>query len=218
MARKAKPNHKNGGSDVTDQVGYIQPPPIEGYIEEEAGPGETVVETFETIEGDQVTRKRKRITLIMLSGGVDSVYALAKVLKESDDVVLAHHMHLINREGRHKAEAHACKKIVEYCKTNYRDFYYTESVIDRSRFKAFGMDIISAAFEAGIVVQSYHADTGSLVDRWTCGINAEDFEGWRAEDGHRHRRPAMLKAIEANCHPHRPPRFLICLCYPRQSS
>ena len=192
---------------MTDKVGYISPPPIKGYIEEDAGPGETVTETFETVEGDQVTRRRKRITLIMLSGGVDSVYALAKVLKESDDVVLAHHMHLINREGRHKAEALACKKIVEYCKANYRDFFYTESIIDRSRFKAFGMDIITAAFEAGIVVQSYHADTGSLVDRWTCGINAEDFDGWRAEDTHLHRRPAMLKAIEANCHPHKPPRF-----------
>jgi 7-cyano-7-deazaguanine synthase in queuosine biosynthesis len=186
---------------------YIQPPLIEGYIEEQAGPGELVEERFEAVDGETVTRRRKRITLVMLSGGVDSVYALAKVLRESDDIVLAHHIHLVNQEGRHLAEAKACKDIVAYCKKHYRDFTYTESIVDRRRFKAFGMDIITAAFEAGIVVQSFHADTGSLVDRWTCGINAEDFDGWQAEDTRRHRRPSMLKAIEANCHPHKTPRF-----------
>lgn len=59
------------------------------------------------------------------------------------------------------------------------------------------MDIITAAFEAGIVVRSFHADTGSLMNRWTCGINAEDFDGWRAEDTDRHRPPVHAESYRS---------------------
>jgi len=197
----------NGTARV--RPGYIQPPTIDWYIEEDASTrsGELIEEKFETIDGKELLRRRKRVTLIMLSGGVDSVYGLAKLLRESDDVVLAHHIHLINQEGRHKLEATACKQVVEYCKKNYRDFTYTESLIDRRKFKAFGMDVFTAAFEAGIVVQSFHADTGSLVDRWTVGTCAEDLDGFDEKDTDAHRTPQMTKAIEANCHPLKPPYF-----------
>ena len=172
---KVKASAKTNGA--RNLVGYIPPPDIPGYVEEDAGPGIQIKEVLKSDEGNLVTRNRPRITLVMLSGGIDSAYVLAKVLRESDDIVLAHHIHLINKEGRHLQEAKACEQIVQYCKTHIRDFYYTQSVIDRRKFRAFGIDIITAASEAGIVVQSYRADTGSLVDRWTVGINAEDVEG-----------------------------------------
>lgn len=186
---------------------YIPPPDVPGYVEEDAGPGKTIEEVVNADDGRQFTRRRKRVTLVMLSGGVDSAYALAKVLRESDDLVIAHHVHLVNREGRHRLEAEACANIVEYCRSHYREFKYTESLVNRQKFRAFGIDVITAAFEAGIVVQSYFADTGVLIDRWTVGINAEDVADFDPDDTASHRTPAMLKAFEANCHPHAPPQF-----------
>ena len=46
-------------------------------------------------------------SLILFSGGVDSTYVLAQKLRETDEIIIAHHIHLVNSEQRHKAEA--CK-------------------------------------------------------------------------------------------------------------
>ena len=208
-------NHSKG--EKAKKPGYITPPSIDWYIEEDAGPGKEVEETLNTIRnGTTLKRTRKRITLVMLSGGIDSVYALVKLLRESDDIVLAHHIHLVNHEKRAKLEAKACQSVVAYCKKHIRDFSYTESLIDRRKFKAFGMDVFTAAFEAGVVVHSFHADTGSLVDRWTVGTCAEDLEGFDPEDTDAHRTPSMMKAIEANCHPHKAPYFFNLPLVPKE--
>lgn len=204
---KASKQKKNCSKSDESAAGYIQPPDMPWYFEEDAGPGKIISEVFRSTEDKLITRNRKRITLLMLSGGIDSVYGLVKLLKESDDIVIAHHVHLINHEGRHQQEAKACEAIVEYCKREYRDFKYTQSLIDRRKFKAFGIDAITVACEAGIVVQSFYADTGSLVDRWTIGINAEDVAEFDPEDTDSHRTPSMLRAMEANCHPHKPPQL-----------
>jgi 7-cyano-7-deazaguanine synthase in queuosine biosynthesis len=71
----------------------------------------------------------------MLSGGVDSVSVLKRLLEETDEKIYAHHIHLKNNEGannikRYKAEALALRKIVPYMKKAFRDFHYTESTID----------------------------------------------------------------------------------------
>ena len=70
----------------------------------------------------------------MLSGGIDSVYLLKKLLIETNENIYAHHLHLINGEGkqieRYKLESIAVRKVVPYMKKNFRDFHYTESTID----------------------------------------------------------------------------------------
>jgi len=74
-------------------------------------------------------------SVLMLSGGVDSVAVLKQLLEETDDKIYAHHIHLKNNEGfnnikRYKVEALALRKIVPYMKKTFRDFHYTESTID----------------------------------------------------------------------------------------
>ncbi|MCD6074290.1 MAG: hypothetical protein K0Q70_1173 [Rhodospirillales bacterium] len=111
---------------------------------------------------------------MMLSGGIDSTYVLARLLRETDDEILVHHVHFLNNSNRHIPEAAACKKIVDYCRTSYRDFSYTETAIDHRRLVAHGFDVIAAGFEAGVIASSFHIATGRNVDRWFIGLAADD--------------------------------------------
>ena len=135
-------------------------------------------------------------TLVMFSGGIDSTYALHKLLTDTDDEIYAHHVHLVNYEGRHVIEARRCREIVAYCRRTIRPFHYTESTIDHRGFRFFGIDMISVGFEAGLVAHSYH------VPRWTAGISADD-QRWEARFRH------VEACVAANAFPFAPPEFFL---------
>jgi len=85
--------------------------------------------------GKKINILHESSSVVMLSGGIDSVAVLKQVLKETDDKIYAHHIHIKNNEGpnnikRYKAEALALRKIVPYMKKTFRDFNYSESTID----------------------------------------------------------------------------------------
>jgi len=120
-------------------------------------------------DGARVVSRRPQVTLLLLSGGIDSTYVLAKLLRECDDTVLAHRVNLITAENRNAAEAAACKKIVAYCRENIREFHFTESTIDHSGFSNLTRDSYLGSIEAGLAASSYLLDNGWLVDRWTIG-------------------------------------------------
>lgn len=68
------------------------------------------------------------VILLMFSGGLDSTYLLYHLLKETKNPIHVHHISFrVKPEPRWEAEDDACRKIVEYCKKNYRDFDYSES-------------------------------------------------------------------------------------------
>jgi 7-cyano-7-deazaguanine synthase in queuosine biosynthesis len=86
-------------------------------------------------KGKSSTSLREPSSVIMFSGGVDSVSVLKRILEETDEKIYAHHIHLKNNEGvhnikRYKAEALTLRKIVPYMKKTFRDFHYSESTID----------------------------------------------------------------------------------------
>jgi 7-cyano-7-deazaguanine synthase in queuosine biosynthesis len=142
------------------------------------------------------------ITLVMLSGGLDSAYVLAKLLRETDDDVIAHHIHLITNAGRHEPEAISCQKIIDYCQKEFRPFVYTVSTIDRRGFLFHGRDIISAAFEAGALAGSHKLATGKRLDRWTIGISlADNVEPNRFKQAD--------SACRMNCPPDTSPEFFL---------
>lgn len=116
------------------------------------------------------------ISLVMLSGGIDSTYVLHKILTETDDEVLVHHVHLMTDLGRHILEAAACNAIVEYCKEKFRPFHYSESTIDHRRFAAHGYDLMAAGFEAGMIASSFHVvhRNQRSIDRWIVGLSSDD--------------------------------------------
>ncbi len=117
----------------------------------------------------------KKITsLLMFSGGLDSAWALVRLLTDTDDEALVHHVNLLNDAKRYEPEREAARNIVEYCRENYRPFSYTETTIDHRRLLAHGLDLLSVAMEAGAVSASYKLATGKDVSRWILGISLAD--------------------------------------------
>jgi len=125
-------------------------------------------------DGGTVIGKRRRVTLLAVSGGLDSVYTLVKLLRESEDEVIAHHIHMLNAEQRHQVEAAYLQRIFDYCRTHYRPFHITESTVDRRGLAVFTPDIFTAAFEAGLIAASFELQRGVQVDRMTRGVCWEE--------------------------------------------
>ena len=87
-------------------------------------------------------------TLLMFSGGLDSTAALYKLLTGSDDALRVHHVHMINREGRARAERDASSAVIEWCRGNCRPFQYSESTIDFAELQAIPIDYVTVAYAA----------------------------------------------------------------------
>jgi 7-cyano-7-deazaguanine synthase in queuosine biosynthesis len=86
-------------------------------------------------------------TLVMFSGGMDSTAMLVKLLAGADELRV-HHIRMINREGRDRAESRAVESIVAYCRAHYRGFRYSESALDFAALEAIPIDYLSIAFVA----------------------------------------------------------------------
>ena len=89
-------------------------------------------------------------TLVLLSGGIDSVAVLANVLCETEHEVHAHHIELANRENRQQAENDAVSDVVDYCWRNFRDFSFSTSKSE-FRISTRGYDLVIAMFHAALV-------------------------------------------------------------------
>ncbi len=125
-----------------------------------------------TREGRDSTR-----SIVMLSGGLDSVVVLFNVLAETRQRVHAHHIEIDNYEGRARAETLALKKIIAYCRKNIRDFEYTTS---RSEFHlglGGGTDLTLAMFEAARVTKAL----GGAIDIVYTGHVTSTF--WEMSEG-----------------------------------
>lgn len=152
------------------------------------------------VTGDAPKPARRRATLVMFSSGVDSTYALVKLLRETDDEIFAHHVHFINEEGRHKVEAERARRIAEHCTKTIRRLNYSETSIDHRNMRWFGFDIMGVGFEAGICAHSFLRARGYGFARWTIGTCLEE--------GHDERRFAHVEnVVRANCYPNPAPPF-----------
>jgi hypothetical protein len=104
-----------------------------------------------TLESNQVDKPENETrTLVMLSGGIDSVAVLASLLSETEHQVHAHHIELSNRDNRQQAENDAVADVVDYCWQHYRDFSFSSS---KSEFMITprGYDLIFTMFHAALV-------------------------------------------------------------------
>jgi hypothetical protein len=101
------------------------------------------------------------ISVVMLSGGMDSVATLVKLLKETDDEIMVHHIKLVNNENRHHAEALAVRKIVPYLRKIRRFRFSTSTVQIPGCDEGYvGYDIMTVHFMAGHIVRSIHNQAG----------------------------------------------------------
>jgi len=113
----------------------------------------------------------------MLSGGVDSVALLKRLLEETDEDIYAHHIHIKNYEGinnlkRYKAEAKVLRKLVPYMKRVFRDFHYTESTIDVRQI----INLLPLYYKEGhhncyIPDQTYYSLIGGILAKITSSPN-----------------------------------------------
>jgi 7-cyano-7-deazaguanine synthase in queuosine biosynthesis len=87
-------------------------------------------------------------TLLMFSGGLDSTAALYKLLTGGRDELRVHHVHVINREARDRAERDATVAIVDWCRAHCRAFRYSESTIDFAGLQAIPIDYVTIAYAA----------------------------------------------------------------------
>lgn len=79
--------------------------------------------------------------LVMLSGGLDSVYMLYHYLTETSHPLHVHHISLRYPQfNRWIVEDPASRKIVDYCQQQYRFFEYSESRFDMQKLNEVGMD------------------------------------------------------------------------------
>ena len=83
----------------------------------------------------------------MFSGGLDSTAMLVKLLAGRDELRV-HHIRMVNKEGRDRAESRAVESIVAYCRARYRPFRYSESALDFAELEAIPIDYLSIAFVA----------------------------------------------------------------------
>jgi 7-cyano-7-deazaguanine synthase in queuosine biosynthesis len=87
-------------------------------------------------------------TLVMFSGGLDSTAALYKLLTADADELHVHHVHLVNRDGRARAEGDAVRAVLAWCRAHCRPFSCSESTLDFAALQAIPIDYITIAYAA----------------------------------------------------------------------
>lgn len=117
--------------------------------------------------------------LVMLSGGLDSTAALWKLVNETNENILVHHMNLVNPENRFKIEQIASLRISKYM-CRIRDIKYSESTHQYGCYNNNMMyDNDIATFMAGTICLS-NPSIKNIAMGLTASDNSPDVSG-RAE-------------------------------------
>jgi 7-cyano-7-deazaguanine synthase in queuosine biosynthesis len=153
------------------------------------------------VAGSRRDDTRRTKSLVMWSGGLDSTFALARLLETTADEVYAHHVHCEGRtdDGRRRSrrceyEAHAVERLREAMAEHYRPFDYGESRIDLSGFSQLAPETTMAAYFAAHVALS---SGFTPFDRIVLGASADDVP-WQPHT-HRYafRRMVTLRVLRA---------------------
>lgn len=119
--------------------------------------------------------EEKIYSLVLVSGGLDSVALLANMLQHTKHRVHAHFVEIVNHEKRAVAEKAAVQKCVNYMMRHYRPFEYSSSVYEMmlGEPKWVGPDISAVMFMAGRLCKSL----GNNMDMiWTGHLRAPTYE------------------------------------------
>ncbi len=150
----------------------------------------------------RAARWRRTKSLVMWSGGLDSTYALVRVLEGSDDEVYAHHVRATTRsdEGRRPSargdyEARAVESLRALLADRYRPFEYGESRIDIADLAQPAPETTVAAFFAAQVALG-HGFTP--FDRILLGASHDDGRAWQPDSvAFAFRRTVLLRTVRA---------------------
>lgn len=148
-------------------------------------------------------------SVLMWSGGLDSTYALVRLLSETHDEVIAHHVHYLGgepgsasgapgssrRERLTAFEAQAVTALLPRLRESYRDFSYSESRLDLSALAQTSSMLSVSLFVAAQVA----LDRGlTPFDRIVVGASAGSGFEWRPRTyAHAFRRLASTQLLQA---------------------
>lgn len=137
-----------------------------------------------TVRRTGTHRQQRTRSLVMWSGGLDSTYALARLLRETNDDVYAHHIHLNalreddgkSRSRRCEYEARAVSEMLVPLKSGFGAFEYSESRADLTAFSRFARDTATSVYFAAQLAMSRRF---TPLDRIVLGVNDQD-PRWRS--------------------------------------
>lgn len=171
---------------------------------------------IEPIESLKKLGKKKKIGLAY-SGGIDSTYTAAVLLKETDHDIHLHKCHIVNQEGRVQKELEAVQALIPKLQT-IRPFTFDESSFDQRQFVRVSSDVAVSCFAMGGCQSnlSYIHDPRPIIKRreepnvppiphldlWTIGTH-------KAEGHDQERWKIIRRAVDAGAHPVKAPKFFL---------
>ncbi len=130
------------------------------------------------------TNSRRTIrSLVLFSGGIDSTYSLVRLLKETQDLVYAHHVSFIGSKSGSEVTnldsvALSVREPIAWIRSNLRDFEYSQSLVDLSMFATRARENTSLMYFAAQAAMNYGF---SPFDRILLGVNADADPGWHPD-------------------------------------
>lgn len=140
---------------------------------------------------------QRRRSLLLWSGGVDSTYSRARLLRSTQDCVFTHHVRINGGSGpkRCEFECTALQGLRAYFTRRDRSFIHTSSSLDLSELSGRGVDSSILAFMAAQAAMT-HALTP--FDRIVVGVNGDCDPGWNPDSAAcALRRSRMARALRA---------------------
>ena len=136
-----------------------------------------------TVSTHRPSSRRTIRSLVLFSGGIDSTYSLVRLLKETQDLVYAHHVNFIDSDSGPEytnidSVAWSVREPVEWIRTHLRDFEYSQSLVDLSMFATCARENTSLMYFAAQAAMNYGF---SPFDRILLGVNADTDPGWHPD-------------------------------------
>ncbi len=96
---------------------------------------------------------QSKSTLVMLSGGLTSLYVLVDLLENTHDNIYTHYVHLKAHGNNSIAALQSCQQIVDYCNLHYREFKFSQSMLDYHELSITGIELMCVAYNAALAAQ-----------------------------------------------------------------
>ena len=106
---------------------------------------------FQSMESAFLDEKVRVNSLVMLSGGLDSVALLVNLLEHTNHRIHAHHVEIANSERRVHAENQALEGVLAFLRRDYRKFTYSTSKCELMLGTGGGTDMTLTMFMAARV-------------------------------------------------------------------
>ena len=130
-------------------------------------------------EGIPLQQAPQSRSLLLWSGGLDSTYALLRLLRTTQDRVFTHHVQCRGVDTwRGEFEDQAIERLRARLREHDRSFVHTRSTLDLLELSGRGIDISMLAFMAAQAAMTHNL---TPFDRILIGVNGDSDPGWNPD-------------------------------------